>query len=585
MKTVKRGLTCIGMIATLLLGTPACGRLEQLADPSVTAPAGETMPALDVDQKAAALLPDSVASRGLLRVAIPTNEPPTQFYKSGTRYMTGVNPDIARLIGKALGLDVEIKVVNFDSIIPGMAAGRYDMTVSSMTPTDKRIAVIDFVDYLQVGNAIVVAKGAPPLTQDTLCGKRVGVLIGSYQLTTNIPDYDEKCVASGRPPIQTSQFQDTRQAISALTSARLDAVLADSPILEYAATQNPDVVIAEKYDFTPVAVGVTKEPPLVNAVAAALDTVITSDAYREVLDEVRIGNLDDHPGPRQRGSIRRPTMPQLMSEAAPAPPPSDTPPEESIPVRPASASGQADRRDPAAPLRRCRGLGRRDQPPIRVGRRGVLSVRARNTARCATDRGVDCHLDDRRHSARHGSGDDAACPPTRSSAAISRALHLVLPGHPAAGAIDLLVQHRRPVPGHRRRASVRRPDFVIGSANMLITPLAAALLGLSLNEAAYMAEIIRGGIGSVDKGQYDAANALGMNDLQLMRKVVLPQAMRVVLPPTGNQVISMLKGTSLVSVLAISDLLYSAQIIYSRNYRTIPLLIVASFWYLLMTRS
>jgi polar amino acid transport system permease protein len=119
--------------------------------------------------------------------------------------------------------------------------------------------------------------------------------------------------------------------------------------------------------------------------------------------------------------------------------------------------------------------------------------------------------------------------------------------------------------------------------NTLITPLGAALLGLSLNEAAYMAEIIRGGIGSVDKGQYDAAQALGMNRTQLMRRVILPQAMRVVLPPTGNQVISMLKGTTLVSVLAISDLLYSAQIIYSLNYQTIPLLIVASLWYLLMT--
>jgi polar amino acid transport system substrate-binding protein len=285
MKTVTRRLTCIGMIAAVLLGTPACGRLERLADPSVAAPVGEGVPALDVDHNAVALLPDSVASRGVLRVAIPTNEPPTQFYKAGTRYMTGVNPDIARLIGEALGLEVEIKVVNFDSIIPGMAAGRYDMTVSSMTPTDKRIAVIDFVDYLQVGNAIVVAKGAPSLTQDTLCGRRVGVLIGSYQLTTNIPDYDQKCVAAGRPPIQTSQFQDTRQAISALTSGRLEAVLADSPILEYAATQDPDVVIAEKYDFTPVAVGVSKEPPLVNAVAAALDAVITSAAYREVLDK------------------------------------------------------------------------------------------------------------------------------------------------------------------------------------------------------------------------------------------------------------------------------------------------------------
>ena len=283
MKADLGRLARMGMVAALLLGTPACGRLEQLADPTVATPAGESVPALDVNANAVALLPNSVTSRGVLRVAIPTNEPPTQFYKEGTRYLTGVNPDIARLIGEALGLEVEIKVVNFDSIIPGMAAGRYDMTVSSMTPTDKRIAVIDFVDYMQIGNAIVVAKGRPRLTQEALCGRRVGVLIGSYQLTTNIPDYDQKCVATGRPPIDVAQFQDTRQAISALTSARLDAVLADSPILEFAATQDPDVVISENYDFTPVAVGVTKEPPLVNAVAAALDTVITSGAYHEVL--------------------------------------------------------------------------------------------------------------------------------------------------------------------------------------------------------------------------------------------------------------------------------------------------------------
>ncbi|GGF19225.1 amino acid ABC transporter permease [Subtercola lobariae] len=127
------------------------------------------------------------------------------------------------------------------------------------------------------------------------------------------------------------------------------------------------------------------------------------------------------------------------------------------------------------------------------------------------------------------------------------------------------------------------PGIVIGSANVLIAPITAALLGLSLNEAAYMAEIIRSGIGAVDRGQYDAARALGMNGRLLMSRIVLPQAMRVVIPPTGNEIISMLKGTSLVSVLAISDLLYSAQIIYAANYQIIPLLIVASLWYLAMT--
>ncbi|MBC9937507.1 MULTISPECIES: amino acid ABC transporter permease [unclassified Leucobacter] len=127
------------------------------------------------------------------------------------------------------------------------------------------------------------------------------------------------------------------------------------------------------------------------------------------------------------------------------------------------------------------------------------------------------------------------------------------------------------------------PSIELGSANVLITPLVAALLGLSLNEAAYMAEIIRGGISSIDPGQRDAGRAIGMKPGLMMTRVILPQAMRVVLPPTGNQVISMLKGTSLVSVLAISDLLYSAQIIYALNYKTIPLLLVACIWYLAMT--
>lgn len=127
------------------------------------------------------------------------------------------------------------------------------------------------------------------------------------------------------------------------------------------------------------------------------------------------------------------------------------------------------------------------------------------------------------------------------------------------------------------------PSIVLGSANVLITPLGAALLGLSLNEAAYMAEIIRSGISSVDEGQLDAGRALGMTRSKMLRRVVLPQAMRVVIPPTGNQVISMLKGTSLVSVLAISDLLYAVQSIYSLNYEVIPLLLVACIWYLVLT--
>ncbi|MCW3018599.1 MAG: transporter permease [Solirubrobacterales bacterium] len=127
------------------------------------------------------------------------------------------------------------------------------------------------------------------------------------------------------------------------------------------------------------------------------------------------------------------------------------------------------------------------------------------------------------------------------------------------------------------------PAFVHADANSLIPPFTAAILGLGLNEGAYMAEIVRAGIISVPEGQTEAARSLGMTRLQTMRRIVLPQAMRVIIPPTGNETISMLKTTSLVSVIAVPDLLLAAQNIYSQNFKTIPLLIVASIWYIVCT--
>lgn len=127
------------------------------------------------------------------------------------------------------------------------------------------------------------------------------------------------------------------------------------------------------------------------------------------------------------------------------------------------------------------------------------------------------------------------------------------------------------------------PTFFKGSANDLITPYTAALLGLGLNEAAYMAEIVRAGILSIDSGQPEAARALGMTPAKILRRIVLPQAIRVIIPPTGNETIGMLKATSLVSVISLSDLLYSVQTISSRTFQVIPLLLVACVWYLVLT--
>ena len=117
---------------------------------------------------------------------------------------------------------------------------------------------------------------------------------------------------------------------------------------------------------------------------------------------------------------------------------------------------------------------------------------------------------------------------------------------------------------------------------MVISSFAAGLIALSLNEAAYAAEIVRAGILSVDKGQEEAAKSLGMSAWYTMRRIVLPQAMRVIIPPMGNETISMLKSTSLLQVIAVSELYTVANQISSQNLAQIELLVVAGFWYLVM---
>ncbi|WP_425644449.1 amino acid ABC transporter permease [Agrobacterium leguminum] len=114
----------------------------------------------------------------------------------------------------------------------------------------------------------------------------------------------------------------------------------------------------------------------------------------------------------------------------------------------------------------------------------------------------------------------------------------------------------------------------------IMTPFVAAMLGLGISQGAYTSEVVRSGLLSVDSGQYEAARSIGMTQMKMLRRIVLPQAMRVMVPPIGNEVIGMVKLTSLASVIQYSEILHNAQIVYFANTRVLELLLVASFWYL-----
>jgi polar amino acid transport system permease protein len=116
----------------------------------------------------------------------------------------------------------------------------------------------------------------------------------------------------------------------------------------------------------------------------------------------------------------------------------------------------------------------------------------------------------------------------------------------------------------------------------VMTPMLAALLGLGINQGAYTSEVVRAGMLSVDTGQYEAAKSIGMTRLTALRRIVFPQAMRVIIPPLGNEFIGMVKLTSLASVIQFAEILHNAQNIYYANSRVIELLIVAAIWYLVI---
>lgn len=124
--------------------------------------------------------------------------------------------------------------------------------------------------------------------------------------------------------------------------------------------------------------------------------------------------------------------------------------------------------------------------------------------------------------------------------------------------------------------------FVSVPTNAVLTTFVASCLALGLNESAYMAEIVRGGIIGVDKGQSEAATALGMPPRLTMRRIILPQALRLIIPPTGNQFVTLLKSSSLVAVIAGGDLMTAVNNISASNYRVLELLMVACFWYLVL---
>jgi polar amino acid transport system substrate-binding protein len=289
MKSIRKiQITALAAIAAMSLAACGGGTTETAAaGASASSQTDDISANVAVDENARALLSQSAKDKGTLTVAMELKYPPTTFLAEDGRTPIGFNPDMVRLIAKKLGLQLEIVDVGFDTIIPALQGNRYDMTATSMSPTEERVAVVDMIDYFKTGGSIAVAKGNPDgFAVDNLCGREVAVTKGSIQATKRLPELSKsQCEDQGKPAITGIVLPSVQDAMTQLASGRIKAIYYDTPSLGWAATQQPNrfEVLTPQVNESVVAVALPKGSELTPAVQAAVQSILGSPEYQQAL--------------------------------------------------------------------------------------------------------------------------------------------------------------------------------------------------------------------------------------------------------------------------------------------------------------
>ena len=281
---MKTKALAAGLAATAMVVLAAC---SSGSTPSAASRANSTA-AVAEDAALHAALPSELKSAGVLKVATDaTVGAPFATFASDNTTITGLDVDLANALGQVLGVKVQFVNVPFDGLIPGLEGGRYDVSVSTMLDTKKREAAVDFVDFMKDGSGFLVRgdySGAP-VTLQSLCGKSVGVLRGSFEEST-IEAQNAKCA----PQIGIKVFQDKNTAYLALDNGRID-VFADAlaQINYNAASSNGKFKAGgEPFGVALIGMGVAKNSPLVSVLQQALQKLIDDGQYKAIMTKNKI---------------------------------------------------------------------------------------------------------------------------------------------------------------------------------------------------------------------------------------------------------------------------------------------------------
>ena len=247
---------------------------------------GTTARSATTSSSAAAQVPAAVKSKGTIVVAADATYPPNESIASDGHTVVGMDADLAKALAGALGLKARVVNATFDSIIPGLASGKYDLGMSSFTDTKEREKTVDFVTYFSAGTSFYVkAQGGPAISGlADLCGKKVAVEKGTTQ-AADVAAQTKKCTAAGKPPVNLLVFPDQNGANLALSSNRAQIGMADSPVADYQVQRSNGQfkVVGKPYGTAPYGIAIPKDNGMAKPVLTGLEALMADGRYQAIL--------------------------------------------------------------------------------------------------------------------------------------------------------------------------------------------------------------------------------------------------------------------------------------------------------------
>ncbi|MBV9691750.1 MAG: ABC transporter permease subunit [Ktedonobacteraceae bacterium] len=464
--------------------------------------------------------PKDLLTLGTLTVGSDTTYPPQEFIDTATGQATGFDIDLITAIAQRMGLKATIVPAGFDTIIDSLNAKRFDVVISAVAISDERKQKADFVPYFNAGASLLVQKGNPKHIDSTR--DLCGLNVGVQKGTVE-QDYlttaDKACRAQHKAAINLTILQNQTDVVQLLATGRVAATYQDSPITDYYLQQN-----AGRFDVGGSVVNAVPEGIAIRKGDTAMFNAVQT-AFNQLQADGTYRKLF------KKWGITSGELPLNRSQGA-------------------------------------TGVFRWDifwqflfSPFFLRAAWTTLWISV-----VAQFLGIVIGL----------------------FLALMRMSRFPFLNWPARAYIwffrgsPLLVQVLVLFDGLPRIPQALALDPRLWQA-FVLGPITVVLIAFSLNEGAYMAEIIRAGITSVDVGQMEAAKSLGMRYALAMRRIILPQAARVIVPPLGNEFNNMLKTTSIASVIGLLELTNTAQIFGSPTFTTFELLLVATLYYLLLT--